>query len=268
MKNYGDFIIHEFEELKSTNSHAMNLAKNKQIFEKEIIVAHQQNGGRGRMDRKWESPKGNLYFSLILQPKVSTDKVVQISFIAAVALRKALEEIIQCSFGEKVNLVDANISAGLQTPPSTSCAQDDKNRLIQNKWPNDILVNGKKIGGILIENDGNLVVLGVGVNILSNPENTIFPATNLGEFGVEISPQKLLEKFLDEFEILYKNWLDFGFVGIRNSWLQGAFRLKKEIKINLGEKVLIGNFEDIDLEGNLLLKIDDEIVRISYGDVC
>jgi len=243
MKNYRDFIIHEFEELESTNSHALNLARNKQIFEKEIIVAHQQNGGRGRMDRKWESPKGNLYFSLILQPKVLLNKIPQISFIAAVALRKSLEEILRC-------------------------AQDNKNCLIQNKWPNDILVNGKKIGGILIENDANLVVLGVGVNILSNPKNTIFPATNLAEFAVEISAQKLLEKFLDEFEILYKNWLDFGFAGVRNSWLQGAFRLGQEVKINLGEKVLIGNFEDIDLEGNLLLKIDDEMVRISYGDVC
>lgn len=237
MKNYRDFIIHEFDELESTNLHAMNLAKSKQIFENEIIVASQQTGGRGRMDRKWESPKGNLYFSLILQPKVALAKIPQISFIAAVALRKALQKIL---LNEKIN----------------------------NKWPNDILINDKKIAGILIENDASLVVLGVGINILSNPENTIFPATNLAEFGVEISAQKLLEKFLDEFEVFYKNWLDFGFVGTRNSWLQGAFRLNEEIKINLGGKVLIGNFEDVDLEGSLLLKIEDKIHKISCGDVC
>jgi BirA family biotin operon repressor/biotin-[acetyl-CoA-carboxylase] ligase len=266
MKNYGDFIIHEFDELESTNLQALNLARNKQIFEKEIIVAGAQTKGRGRMERSWQSPKGNLYFSLVLQPKVELVKISQISFIAAVALRKALEGIFQYSFDEKMNLVDANISAELQTPPSLM--RSGLSQKVQNKWPNDILVNGKKIGGILIENDANLVVLGVGVNVLSNPQNTIFPAANLAEFGVELLPQKLLEKFLDEFEIFYKNWLDFGFVGVRNSWLQGAFRLGEEIKVNLGKKVLVGGFEDLDLEGNLVVRVGGEVVKVFYGDVC
>jgi len=243
MKNYKNFIIHEFEELESTNSYALNLARNAQIFEREIIVANLQNAGRGRMDRAWESPKGNLYFSLILQPKVSLSKIPQISFIAAAALRKALEGV------------------------------NEKGFLIQNKWPNDILINGKKVAGILLESETrggelSVVVLGVGVNILSNPQNTIFPATNLGEFEVEISPQKLLEKFLDEFEIFYRNWLEFGFAGVRNYWLQGGFCLEKEVKVSLGGEVLIGIFEDVDLDGSLVLRRGGEVFKVFYGDVC
>ena len=157
MKNWThkDFVIHEFEVLESTNSTAYNMALAREIADREIIVAHSQNAGRGRLDRNWISPKGNLYFSMALRPKVSLEKVAELSFVSVVALRMAVQNI---------------------TPKSC-----------KNKWPNDLLLDEKKLAGILLESkfvgkDCEFVVIGIGVNMVSNPENTMFPATNLGEF--------------------------------------------------------------------------------------
>ena len=85
MKNWThkDFVIHEFEVLESTNSTACNMALAREIADREIIVAHSQNAGRGRLDRNWISPKGNLYFSMALRPKVSLEKVAELSFVSA-----------------------------------------------------------------------------------------------------------------------------------------------------------------------------------------
>jgi len=243
MKNftYKNFTIHEFDELDSTNSRAFELAASRQIFENQIILAKSQNSGRGRKDRSWNSPLGNLYFSLVLQPKISLQKVPQISFVAICALRLAIEKI-------------------------------SKNLPIQNKWPNDLLINKHKVAGLLLESKNSaqnceFVIVGIGVNLISNPTQTIFPAGNLKDFGIEISTQKLLEKFLDEFEILYKNYLDFGFAGIRQIWLQGAYNLKEKISVKFDDEVLEGIFDDFDLEGNLLLKKGGEILKISTADI-
>jgi len=243
MKNftYKNFTIHEFDELDSTNSRAFEMAAARQVFENEIIVAKSQNSGRGRKDRSWNSPAGNLYFSLVLQPKISLQKIPQISFIAICALRLAIEKIAA------------------------------KNS-VTNKWPNDLLINKHKVAGLLLESKNSaqnceFVIVGIGVNLISNPTKTIFPAGNLKDFGIEISPQNLLEKFLDEFEILYKNWLDFGFAGIRQIWLRSAYNLKEKISVKLDDEVLEGIFEDLDVEGNLLLKKGGEILKISTADV-
>ena len=89
------YLIHQFEELDSTNNLAFSLAENRKIFANEIIVANKQNKGRGRVDRKWESPIGNLYFSLVLQPKIAVEKISQISFVAICALHMAVEKLLR-----------------------------------------------------------------------------------------------------------------------------------------------------------------------------
>jgi BirA family biotin operon repressor/biotin-[acetyl-CoA-carboxylase] ligase len=109
--------------------------------------------------------------------------------------------------------------------------------------------------------------LGVGVNVVSNPDNVMFAATNLQECGITISPENLLEKFLDEFDALYQSWLSFGFLGIKNLWLEKAYNFGSEISLKIDEKTLTGIFEGIDLEGNLLIKIGGKIEKISTADV-
>lgn len=242
MKNWThkNFTIHQFDELESTNSHALQLANSRQIFEREVILADAQKKGRGRMERLWSSPVGNLYFSLVLCPKISAAEVSQISFVAIVALQRVVSRALQ-------NVVEV-------------------------KWPNDLLIDGKKVAGLLLEskisgNDCEFVIVGIGVNIASNPLNTIFPAGCLKDFGVNILPQDLLKFFLDEFEKIYQSWGDFGFGGVRKLWLKNAYRLGKEIGVKIDEEELRGVFEDFDLEGNLVLRCGEKLAKISTADV-
>ncbi|MDX2082495.1 MAG: biotin--[acetyl-CoA-carboxylase] ligase [Rickettsiales bacterium] len=238
---YKNFTIHQFEELESTNKTAFELVAAKKIFDREIILADKQTAGKGRNSRVWHSPQGNLYFSLVLQPNISAQKIAQISFVAVTALRLAIQ------------LLKPDLK-------------------IENKWPNDLLIDEKKIAGILLESKINqknceLVIVGIGLNIVSNPGQTIFPASNLKKFGIEISCEKALKNFLNQFENLYKNYLDFGFVGIRKLWLEKSFCLNQEIKVKNNNQEISGIFSDLDEEGNLILKTSDGIKKISAADV-
>lgn len=246
MKNwkFKNFMIHQFAELGSTNAEAFKMAAAKQIFDRDIILADCQNAGRGRMDRIWSSPKGNLYFSLFLQSKAAAAEVAQISFVAIVALRQAVEELAK--FSNEIN--------------------------IQNKWPNDLLINGKKVAGILLESKINqqnceFVILGIGVNIASGPSETIFPAGNLQEFKIKTTAEILLKIFLDKFEIIYQNWQNFGFINVRNAWLSKAYKLREKISVKEGGAKIDGIFEDIDKNGSLILQVEGLRKTITTADV-
>lgn len=237
--NYANFNIYHFDEINSTNVKAYEMANLGNLKDHEIILSDKQNQGRGRLDRSWVSPTGNLYFSLLLKPKIAISKAHELSFLAIAALFLAIEEILP------------------------------KNTKINLKWPNDLLLDEKKAAGILLESkingaDLDFVVIGIGVNILSNPQNVLFSATNLKEFGVEISNIELLKKFLEKFEDLYQNYLEFGFKKARNIWLRKAFRFKEEVTVNQNIK---GIFENFDEEGNLILRVGSELRKITSGDV-
>ncbi len=249
--NYQDFIIYQYENLDSTNDEAFKMAQAGHINDREIITALEQNKGKGRLNRNWVSKKGNLYFSLVLKPKVDILRVGQISFVAIAALRLAVEGL----------------------------AKDCE---ICNKWPNDLLINNRKVAGLLLEskNDGKIcdfVVVGIGVNIASKPilddknnanfRADAFAAACLQDFGINVSPEVLLEKFLLKFNDIYQNWLNFGFVGVRNLWLKKAWKLGDEISVNDGDKKIVGIFKNLDEEGRLELLVDGVLKKINVGDV-
>ena len=248
MKNwkFKNFIIHQFAELDSTNVKAFNMAESQRIFDREIILADCQSAGRGRMGRVWSSPKGNLYFSLVLQPRIPIFQMAQISFVSIVALRQAVEELASVSKKSFLN--------------------------IQNKWPNDLIINEKKVAGLLLESkinqqDCEFVILGIGVNIDSSPDNAIFSASNLKEFKIETKAEILLQIFLDKFEILYQNWQDFGFANVRNAWLSKAYKLKEKILVMDGDNKIEGIFEDLDSEGSLILLVNGARKKINAADI-
>jgi len=237
---YKDYNIHYFEELDSTNNYAIQLAKAGIISDKEVICANSQNAGKGRNQRKWESPIGNLYFSLVIKPKILIEKIPQVSFLSIVSLRSAIEKIF----------IQQKISAE-----------------IKNKWPNDLLINDKKIAGLLLESDlyqnyPNFLVIGIGINLISNPEKTVVESGNLESFGIKISKEEMLTKFLEEFDYFWQNYLDYGFVGIRKNWLEYAYKLQKEILIELNNQKINGVFINLDQEGNLLLEHQNQILTI------
>lgn len=233
----------KFSILDSSNKTAWQKIQTDFNINNHVIISDQQSAGKGRADRVWHSPLGNLYFSLI--QKIQNKKLLELMpFVACVALNQTARFFL----------------------PNSEIQ-------IKNKWPNDLMVNEKKISGILIESKtgkfGNFdCVIGVGVNLISSPINVIYPATNFAEFGIEVEKIKFLEKILENFFILIEEFQNFGFMPIRNLWLSEAFKLKKEINLNLFDKKLSGVFEDIDENGCLILRDEDSnYIKIDTAEI-
>lgn len=211
-----------------------------------LVWAREQTSGRGRRGRSWEAPPGNLYITLVLRPQCTAAQAAQLSFAAVVALGDAV---------------------GSVAPPMVEIAF---------KWPNDLLVNGRKLAGILLETRGGVgeepewVILGLGANIRSFPKDTTFPATSLQFEGCspQVTDVELLEAFGRHFLSWVNRWLEDGFAPIRAAWLKHARGLGKPIEVRQGEKTLKGLFETLDEDGTLILTTADGTRhRIGAGEV-
>lgn len=236
-----------YDVLDSTNEEAKRLAGGG-ASHGAVIWARRQTSGRGRMGREWVSAEGNLFVSILLSPGQDLATCSQLSFVAANAVAESLASII--SDGSEI-----------------TC-----------KWPNDVLLNGKKLGGILLESftmpdehgkERQWVVVGVGVNVDSFPEHVMFPATCLREAGVEIISAKIvLSRFIHNFILSYDTWIKKGFKPIQKQWMERAYNLGHEIEVVIGDKQLEGVFEGIDATGRLLLKANKGAATgIAAGDV-
>jgi BirA family biotin operon repressor/biotin-[acetyl-CoA-carboxylase] ligase len=169
---------------------------------------------------------------------------MRVSFVAAVALAEALSAV---------------------APKST---------YVTCKWPNDILMEGRKVGGILLESsssdsgDLHWLVVGMGINIANFPENTEFPATSLVNEGVaDVTPQDMLEAVCNRFLCWLVTWRNLGFAPVRREWLARAHGLGKPVSVHLAEETLDGVFEDLDAEGALVLRQKDTSRRVTAGEV-
>lgn len=239
-----DYHLLSFDSLDSTNEEARRLARGGGSHG-AVIWARQQSGGRGRMGREWVSNEGNLFVSLLLQPDKPLKEISQLSFVAAVAVIASLEAML---------------------PPG--------NRL-QCKWPNDVLLNGRKLGGILLESfrtDGSdrpWVVVGVGVNVDSFPPRTEFPATCLKEAGVElVSAKIILSRFVHHFIECYNGWNTKGFAPVRRRWMQVAWGLDQRLCARLPDATMEGVCLGLDPHGSLQLKLDNGRKHLVHaGDV-
>lgn len=237
------FQLYEYEELGSTNDELRRLAQ-LGVPEGSAVLAERQNAGRGRRGRIWVSEPGNLYFSLLLHPRCSVKEAASLGFVAQLAVSEWLAKLL---------------------PASTK---------IQHKWPNDVLVNGKKISGLLLESSANAeglvdwLILGLGINLCHHPEDALFPATNLfEEGGLRMMAEEAAQDFVRLFQPLYAVWKERGFAPLRSSWLSRAAFLGEMIKADRGEKKIEGIFKDIDAEGFLLLESHEGIQRIGAADI-
>jgi BirA family biotin operon repressor/biotin-[acetyl-CoA-carboxylase] ligase len=218
----------------STNDYARELAR-KGVPSGTVVWAHEQTAGRGRQGNGWVSERGNLFMSLILRPKAKLADLGQLSFLAAVALSDTLEAIL----------------------PSTAT--------IHLKWPNDVLLQGKKAAGILIESETSWVVIGIGMNMTHAPENAI----SLRDIGVKkYKAHDMLEFLSREIPERVESWEKEGFEPVRKKWLKRAYKLNKEISARLPKETLTGIFEGIDPTGALLLALPDGSRKtIASGEV-
>jgi BirA family biotin operon repressor/biotin-[acetyl-CoA-carboxylase] ligase len=232
--------IHYYRQVATTMETARGLAK-KGAVEGTVVIAGTQTAGRGRIGRTWLSPEGSLAMSVILKPPLKN--LPHLIMIASLAAVRAIKHI-------------AGIEASI-------------------KWPNDVIINGKKVCGILIENEvaGSSVTyadIGIGINVNFNPRN--FPeiadiATSLShEAGSEISRVELAADLLNELEKLYLE-AQRG-ASVHREWQQNMETPGKRIKVDTGTAVEQGYAETVTENGNLILRrADGSLVEIVAGDV-
>jgi len=241
-----DYHLLSYDVLDSTSAEAKRLAGGG-ASHGAVIWAKRQTAGRGRMGREWVSAEGNLYTTILLSPNAPLAECAQLSFVAALAVAETLEGIVP-------------------DPSQIAC-----------KWPNDVLVGGKKISGILLESFSTKelvtarqwIAVGVGINVDNFPEHVMFPATCLREAGVElISAKIVLSRFVHHFVACYDLWAAEGFAPIEKAWRKRAYQLGKPVEVLVGEDHIGGVFEGIDAQGNMLLRDKHKkTIRIAAGDV-
>lgn len=237
------YALKHFDVVDSTNEEAKRLALSGEAGP-IWIVAEKQTAGRGRRGRTWESPVGNLAATLLLRPDAPASKSAQLSFVAALAASDAV----------------AAFAPGAET---------------RVKWPNDVLLQDRKVAGILLESASSgapvpdWLAVGIGINLVASPRDTEFPATSLAEFGhtpptVATAAAHLARAWNRWYDI----WRAHGFGQIRDVWISRAARLGTRIRARLASEELHGIFEGIDQEGALILRQSvGETRTISAGEV-
>ncbi|MBO6948341.1 MAG: biotin--[acetyl-CoA-carboxylase] ligase [Rhodospirillales bacterium] len=208
-----------------------------------LIWAREQTEGRGRRGNTWTSPKGNFYSSLIVRPDVPASRAAELSFVTGCAVFDTVGEV--CDPGYECRL----------------------------KWPNDILLNDGKVGGLLLETKAEAgkpveyVIIGLGVNLKSHPKDTPYPTTDFVDQGQAIPDTVFLEAYARHFMEWASKWVNDGFAPIRAQWKWRAAGIGKEITVRLSDQTLQGVFEDIAEDGSLMLNQDGNIRKIAAGDV-
>jgi BirA family biotin operon repressor/biotin-[acetyl-CoA-carboxylase] ligase len=241
-----------FNQIGSTNAEAMTRARG---GERGPIwfVTSEQTAGRGRRQRAWIAPRGNLASSILEVMDIAPAVAATLGFAAGLSLEAALKKV--------------SVEAALRMGGSDALK-------FSLKWPNDVLAGRSKLAGILLEAEavaGNrlAVVVGIGTNVVAAPEGTPTPATSLSALGVQIGAEEL-------FAALSDAWVEFrgiwdkgrGFAEIRRLWLERAAGLGEKIAINTGSTTLEGTFDTIDETGCLIVRTaDGRRMPVAAGEV-
>lgn len=248
------FRVFHYDRLESTNSEALALLDeaekeaNIRSLHRSVVWASRQSAGRGRLGRRWESCEGNLFCSVILCPDCDLAEASELSFVAALAL------------SDSIKLLSGQTLQG---------------RL---KWPNDVLIQQKKVAGILLESRASLqsgamdaIVMGVGLNTMASPSDVSYPTTSLFEASeqkLKLTSDQVLPVFLTALEQWYRCWTEIGFPAIRESWMGRSEVMGRPLRVVRGNRVLKGVFSGLSADGALRLRLEDgEEVSITAGDV-
>ncbi len=243
-----NYRLDVYDVVGSTNQIALECALNGDTG-KVWIVSKNQQGGRGRLGRHWQTPVGNLASTLLLNEAYPLQSVANLGFIAGVALAQTIESLL--------------IEAGLQAKHA-----------VKLKWPNDVLINGAKLCGILVETT-NLagarfgIAIGMGTNIVTHPQDLPYNAVSLADLGIKITAEKLFEMLSHHWHVNYMLWQEGrGISAIRDAWLQYAHGLGGPVNLMLNSELISGSFETINDDCCLVIKKDNgALVAVTAGDV-
>lgn len=233
-------------EIDSTNAEGFRRAAT--LAGPTWILAGVQTAGRGRRARPWSSPLGNFHGTLVLKPTEPPETVALRSFAAALALRDAFVQV-------------ADLPGSFQL-----------------KWPNDVLCNGGKIAGILLESQGlgtpdATLCVGIGVNLIAAPDAALMepgavpPVSLLGETGLRIAPETFLAALAPAYARWEARFTTEGFAPLRSAWLGNAARLGERVRARTGAETREGTFETIDASGNLILRTAGATLAIPAAEV-
>ncbi len=244
----GKFIghqLHYYDEIGSTNDEAFRLGL-AGVPEGTVLIANSQSAGKGRMQRVWHSPAGsNIYTSIILRPEITPARTPQISILAGVAIAEVLESYCP----DRIKL----------------------------KWPNDVLIDGKKVCGILsqvktVASAVDFIVLGIGINVNISYNEFLKEICNLAtslaiETGREISRQELIIRLYENLAKWYKQLLQNGFNPIKERWLSLSPMIGEMVQVKFQEEAVSGKAIGLDDDGSLiLLTADNKEIKVSAGD--
>ena len=238
------FTVHRLSRVDSTNTQASRLAEDG-APDGTLVVAEAQTGGRGRHGRAWQSPPGNFYGSLLLRPQVRLADAASLSLVIGLAAREAVEAVAGHGLGITV------------------------------KWPNDLVIDGCKLAGILLEGsaaaDGRCewLVAGLGVNLVWHPGLLDYPSTSLVAEGAEDVP---VDRFLDAYIASLARhlplWRRDGFAPFRDLWLAHAAGIGRQVTLRVGEAVHRGLLADLDAAGSILIETPAGcLLRFTAGEL-
>ena len=243
------YRVQAFDQIGSTNVEAMARARDGEPGPLWCVTT-EQTAGRGRRQRPWIAPRGNLASSILEVIDVAPGVAATLGFAAGLALDAALRQVT----------LEAAVRSGAAVNFTL-------------KWPNDVLAEGKKISGILLEAEhlpgGLAVVTGMGTNVVAFPEGTPTPATSLAALGVQVSAEDLFAALSDawvEFRGIWDNGR--GFAQIRRLWLARAAGLGQAVAVVLGGSTIEGIFDTIDDQGCMIIQTPaGKRMPVSAGDV-
>lgn len=234
--------FHFFETLTSTIDEAYSQVLHG-AEEGSVIVAYQQVKGRGRRGRVWENLPGNLYMTYITYLDCPLSEALQLSFVTCVAVGESLRPLL---------------------PPSN---------YLTYKWPNDVLLNGKKVGGLLLEaisipeKAETAYLISCGLNLTTQPSQVRYPTTSFQNEGIYLSLDETLRRITDSLEHYIVLWKEKKFSPIYNLWMKYAAGLEEKISFDLHGKLQTGIFKGITDEGALLLNTSKGLEKFTAGEI-
>lgn len=226
-----------YQSIPTTQSHVQEAVAANEA-EGLVVQALMQESGKGRQGNQWSSPIGNLYMSILLRPTCALERAGELAFVVAVALSMALDDYIEPSKHTKTL-----------------------------KWPNDVLIDGLKLSGILLESDIkdnklNALIIGMGVNIFKPPEL----ATSLNDISeIPVYVNTVRDNILDKLSYYYEFWQKKGFAPVREAWLKQAHGLGQPMTARLPNASYKGIFKGLTEEGSLILERDDGSEKIIHA---
>jgi BirA family biotin operon repressor/biotin-[acetyl-CoA-carboxylase] ligase len=250
------YRLRAYDTLGSTNAEGLALARAGERGPVWIVTGR-QTAGRGRRGREWQAPEGNLTASLMLQTEVARPLAASLGFVAGLALSRAIADVAP----------GVCLRVGLD-----GVDEPDRARLTL-KWPNDVLGDGAKLAGILLEvepvDNHIAVVIGLGVNVAAQPEGLPYPATSLTALGADVTAEALFVALTDAWTNVYSLWnRGHGLGEIRRLWLEQAAGLGAPVAVRLGDEMIRGTFETLDEEGRLVVLTETGARRVvAAGEV-